>query len=220
MTTIWLVRHAETAAPTMYHGAESDVELGEHGKRQATAAAAWFAQLRPTAVVSSNMIRARDTAAPIAAACGVPHHIEPMLHERKVGPLSKMPRSEANHVWDETIARWLNDETSYAHPGMESFAELRDRTLPAFNRVAEAHAGGRVVVVCHGVVCKTLLLSILRGKSHRDWNAVGKIPNLAVSELVPDGELWRAERLLFLPPPVVAVNDAAASAADAWKTQA
>lgn len=220
MTTIWLVRHAETAAPTQFHGAESDVALGEHGKRQADAAAAWFAGLRPTAVVSSNMIRARDTAVPIAAACGVPHHIEPLLHERRVGPLAGLPRANADHIWEHTTERWLNDETSYAYPGMESFDELRDRTLPVFKKVAAAHAGGRVVVVCHGVVCKTLLLSILRGKSHRDWVALGKIPNLAVSELVPDGELWRAERLLFVPPPVVRVNDAAASALDALKTQA
>jgi probable phosphoglycerate mutase len=220
MTTIWLVRHAETAAPLQFHGAESDVELGEHGKRQAAAAAGWFAELRPTAVVSSNMVRARETAAPIAAACGVPHLIEPQLHERKVGPLSKMLRADADRVWEDTIARWLNGETGYAYPGMESFDELRNRTLPAFDRVAAAHAGGRVVVVCHGVVCKTLLLSVLRDKSHRDWVTIGKIPNLAVSELVPDGDRWRAPRLLFVPPPVLAVNAAAASAADAWKTQA
>ena len=30
---VWLARHAETAIPTTFHGAESDVELGEHGKR-------------------------------------------------------------------------------------------------------------------------------------------------------------------------------------------
>lgn len=220
MTTIWLARHAETAAPTMFHGAESDVALGEHGKRQTIAAAGWFAELQPTAVVSSGMIRARDTAAPIAAACGVPHHIEMPLHERRVGPLSKMPRANADHVWDYTTARWIDGETSYAYPGMESFDELRDRTLPVFERLAAAHAGGRVVVVCHGVVCKTLLLCILRGKSPRDWNAIGRIPNLAVSELVPDGDKWRAAHLLLVPPPVLAVNADAASDADAWKTQA
>jgi 2,3-bisphosphoglycerate-dependent phosphoglycerate mutase len=220
MTTIWLVRHAETSAPTTFHGAESDIDLGEHGKRQATAAAGWFAELRPTAVVSSAMIRARDTAAPIAAACGVPHLIEPMLHERKVGPLTTMPRANADHVWDYTTARWIAGETGYAYEGMESFDQLRDRTLPAFERVAKAHAGGRVVVVCHGVVKKTLLLSILRGMSHLDWNSIGRIPNLAVSELVPDGDKWRAQQLLIVPPPVRLVNEAAASAADAFKTQA
>lgn len=215
---VWLARHAETAVPTMFHGAESDVELGEHGRRQAGAAAGWFAEQRPTAVVSSAMIRARDTAAPIAAACRVPHLTEPQLHERRVGPLSRKPRAEADHIWEGTISRWLGGDTAYSYPGMESFDELRDRTLPAFERVVRAHPGGRVVVVAHGVVCKVLLLSILRGRSPADWVRIGKIPNLAVSELVPDGGLWRAERLLFVPPPVLAVN--AAAAPDPGKTEA
>ncbi|MBA4063786.1 MAG: fructose-2,6-bisphosphatase [Isosphaera sp.] len=218
MTTIWLARHAETAAPTRFHGAESDVDLGEHGRRQAAAAAGWFAALRPTAVVSSGMIRARDTAAPIAAACGVPHRIEPLLHERRVGPLAAMPRPEADRVWDETISRWLAGDTAYAYPGMESFDELRDRVVPAFRRAAGAHPGGRVAVVCHGVVCKVLLLSLLPGKGPADWVSVGKIPNLAVSELVSDGGGWRANWLLAVPPPVAAVN--AAAAPDPLKTQA
>jgi len=217
-TTIWLARHAETSAPTMFHGAESDIDLGEHGKRQAAAVTTWFAERTPTAVVSSAMIRARDTAAPIAAACGLPHLIEPQLHERKVGPLSGRPRAEADSIWDETIARWLTGETSYAFPGMESFDALRDRVLPAFERVATAHPGGRVVLVCHGVVCKVLLLTLLHGKSSADWLSLGRIPNLAVSELVPDGDKWRANELLLVPPPVQTVN--ATVPANPKKTQA
>jgi probable phosphoglycerate mutase len=204
--TIWIVRHAETATPTLFHGAESDIELGEHGKRQVTAAAPWFAELKPTVVVSSAMIRARDTAAPIATACGVQHLIEPLLHERRVGSLSRKPRAEADHIWDETIARWLAGETGYSYPGMESYDDVHDRVLPAFNRVIAAHTGGKVVIVCHGVVKKVLLLSLLRGKTPADWLRIGRIPNLAVSELVPDGEMWKTKRLLFVPPPVLAVN--------------
>lgn len=220
-TVVWLARHAETAAPTMFHGAESDVALGEHGKRQALAAAEWFTELRPTAVVSSAMVRAFDTAAPIAAACRVPHLVEPFLHERKVGPLSRMPRAEADQVWDATTARWVAGETSYSYPGMESFDELRARTLPAFERVVRAHPGGRLVVVCHGVVCKVLLLSILRGRGPGDWVNIGKIPNLATSELAPEADgLWRAEKLLFVPPPVRAANDAAGSDPTVRKTEA
>mgnify|MGYP000060609739 CR=1 FL=1 len=45
MTTIWLVRHAETSAPTTFHGAESDEVLSSLGERQAAAAAEWFAAL-------------------------------------------------------------------------------------------------------------------------------------------------------------------------------
>lgn len=206
MTIIWLARHAETAIPNVVHGAESDIELGEHGRRQAEAVAPWFRELRPTVVVSSAMRRARDTAAPIAALCGVPHEIETELHERHVGPFSQKSGAEVDVVWAETVRRWEAGEVTYAYPGMESFASIRDRVLAAFERIAVRHAGGRVVIVAHGVVCKVLLLSILHGRGPVDWTRLGRALNLSVSELVPDGPLWSANRLLEVPPPVLDVN--------------
>ena len=215
---VWLVRHAETAAPTLFHGAESDIELGAHGHRQAAAAVEWFAALRPTVVVSSAMRRAVQTAAPIAAGCGVPHLQEPLLHERRVGSLSRQPRDAADRVWEGTLARWLAGDTAHAVEEMESFDAVRDRTLPAFRRVVEAHPGGRVVVVCHGVVCKVLLLSLLRDYSAANWQTIGRAQNLSVSELVPDAGAWTARQLLMVPPPVAAVN--AAFADGVKKTEA
>ena len=205
---VWLARHAETAAPAMFHGAESDIELGAHGYRQAAAAVEWFAAFKPTAVVSSAMKRATQTAAPIAAGCGVPHLIEPQLHERFVGPLTRLSRAEADQVWDETTRQWTAGNTAYSFPGMESFDALRERVVPAFERVAAAHPGGRVVIVCHGVVCKVLLLSLLRGYGPEQWVSVGRVVNLATSEMVPDGDRWAARQLLVVPPPVAAVNAA------------
>lgn len=208
MTIIWLARHAETATPHLIHGAESDIGLGDHGRRQAAAAAGWFRDLAPTVVVSSGMRRALDTAAPAAAACGVPHEVEPQLHERHVGPFSQTTGPEVDAVWAETVRRWEAGEVGYAFPGMESFARIRDRALPAFERVAGRHAGGRVAIVAHGVVCKVLLLSVLRDYGPADWTRLGRALNLSVSELVPDGPLWRANRLLEVPPPVLGVNTA------------
>src|SRR5436309_841155 len=86
-TRVYLLRHAETANPAVFHGAESDVGLSERGHRQAEAIARYFAALGPDVVVSSAMRRARDTAQPIAAACGLPLIVEPELHERRVGVL-------------------------------------------------------------------------------------------------------------------------------------
>lgn len=206
MTTIWLTRHAETAVPTVFHGAESDIGLSDLGRRQARAAADWFRDLRPTAVVSSAMLRARDTAGPIAAACGVPHLVEPDLHERKVGSLSGTGFSMNAGPWPDTIARWAAGETAYTSHGAESFDALRDRLLPAFRRVAAAHPGGRVVVVAHGVVCKVLMLSLLPGWGVADWVRFGRVANLSVSELRLDGGSWAAGDLLRVPPPVAALS--------------
>src|SRR5262245_59766453 len=92
-TRVLLLRHAESANPTIFHGAESDVGLSERGRRQAEAVAAVLAARRPDRLISSAMRRARETAAPIATACGLPVQIEPALHERRVGALSGTPTS-------------------------------------------------------------------------------------------------------------------------------
>ena len=209
MTTIWLARHAESAAPTVFHGAESNIGLSELGRQQAEAAATWFKPHAPTVVVSSAMIRAKETAAPIAAACGVPHHIETELYERRVGELGGTSFSSQSGPWHETIHRWMAGDTSYTTPGAESFDELRDRLVPALERVARQFAGQRVVVVAHGVVCKVLLLTLLADRGPAGWQALGRVANLAVSKLQFDGTVWTAERLLEVPSPVAELTSAA-----------
>lgn len=206
MTTIWLTRHAETALPTVFHGAESDVGLSDLGQRQALAASPWFRDLAPTVVVSSAMIRAKATAAPIVAACRVPHVVEADLHERRVGVLTGSTFSLEGGPWAETIHRWAGGDTAFTTPGAESFDQLRDRLIPAFRRVAERFAGERVVVVAHGVVCKVLLLSLLPGYGPADWIRFGRVANLSVSELAREGTSWVARRLLEIPPPVAALT--------------
>lgn len=209
MTTLWLVRHAESAAPTVFHGAESDIGLSERGHRQAAAAAEWFAVHQPTAVVSSGMLRAVQTASPIAALRGIPHHWEPDLRERHVGELTGTSFSSHSGPWHDTIQRWMAGDTRYTTPGAESFDDLQARLLPAFERIATRFRGERTVVVAHGVVCKVLLLSLLPELGPAAWQKLGRVANLAVSELQYEGAQWRAARLLEVPPPVAALTPVA-----------
>ena len=205
---VWLLRHAETTAPHVFNGAESDVDISELGERQSAAVADWFTRHRPTAVVSSAMLRAVRTATPIAAACGVPHTTHSNLHERRIGSLAGMPFATQSGPWHDTIAAWTAGNTAFTTEGAESFDELVARLVPAWNEVCAAHPGGRVVVVAHGIVCKVLLVSLLEGKGMADWGVMGRSANLSVSELVPvlNGR-WKAEQLLHLPEPVAAVNE-------------
>ena len=205
---IWLTRHAETSDPTVFHGADSDVGLSELGTRQAEAAAAHFAPLGLTAVVSSAMLRARLTAGPVAAACGVPHLIEPELYERRIGHLAGSRTGAASGPWPDTVRAWEAGDLDFATPGAESYRQLQARLVPAFLRVAAAHPGGRVLVVAHGIVCKVLLLTLLDGYGPAAWNRLGRVANLSVSELVPAEPGWFAERLLQLPGPVAALAGA------------
>jgi len=197
-TRVFLLRHAEAANPLIFHGAESDVELSERGRRQAEALAPVLAARAPQVLISSAMRRAIETATPIARACGLELQIEPELHERRVGALVGTPTRGHDGLWPDTLRRWLSGDTSFALPGAESFDDIHRRVLPVWQRVTTEHAGKALVIVAHGVVCRVLLLSVLPGHSIGDWHDI-HIDNVAINELLHDGESWRALRLNDLP---------------------
>lgn len=197
-TRVLLLRHAESANPAVFHGAESDIGLSARGQRQAEAIAPVVAAVRPVVVVASAMRRALETAAPIAAACGVPLQVEPALHERRVGSLSGTSCHLADGVWPETLRRWVAGDTGHAPPGAESFDAIRDRVVPVWDRITAEHAERTFVVVAHGVVNRVLLLSRVEGLSVADWHRIGT-SNVAINELVRVDGRWQAVRLNEVP---------------------
>lgn len=201
-TRIYLLRHAETASPDVFHGAESDVELGERGFRQADDVAAYLVAKNITRIVSSGMKRALQTAAPIGQSCGLPIDVISAFHERKVGPLSGTPNQNPNGLWTQTLKQWLMGNTSFASENSESFDCMRNRLLPAWDAMIRQYPGERIAVVAHGMVIKVLLLSILPGWEVSQWEKFGPVPNVGVTELVRSEVGWNAIRMNEIPPPV------------------
>ena len=150
-------------------------------------------------VVSSAMQRALETATPIARSCGLPVRIEAELHERRIRALSGTPTQRPEGVWPDTLRRWMAGETAFAPPGAESFDDIRRRVLPVWERMTTECAGQTIVIVAHGVVCKVLLCTLLPGYSVADWQRIGPIHNVAISELLREAEQWRAVRINDLP---------------------
>ncbi|MBL8794321.1 MAG: histidine phosphatase family protein [Planctomycetia bacterium] len=200
LTRVWLLRHAETADPTVFHGAESDIGLSERGQRLAEELAPWIAAQRPDCIYASGMRRARDTAAPFARTCGLPVQVEPDLYERRVGVLTRQPFHAFDGLWEETLRRWIAGETGFAPEGAESFDEIQARVLPAWQRLTNRHAGQTLVVVAHGVVCKVLLTSLGVGFGIADWKRLGSVENLGLHELVGGAGRWQLLRLNYRPP--------------------
>jgi broad specificity phosphatase PhoE len=189
-TRILLLRHAETSAPDQFHGAESDVSLGDRGRAQAEAVALELAARRPDALVCSGMRRARETADAIARACGLVPEIQDALHERRMGFLSGRPKAESMPIYEAERTRWMAGDLDASHDGAESFAEVRDRVAPVFLDLAERWQGKTVVVVAHGLVIRVALTSLLDGFTPADFQRIG-ITNAAVNEILWDGERWR-----------------------------
>ena len=190
MTRILLLRHGETTAPDRFHGCESDVDLSARGQAQAGAAAALIAPLAPRAIYSSTLRRAVATAAPIARACGlVPRTVE-ALHERRMGPLSGAPRDEFWDIYEEAKSHWAAFDLDHSHPGGESFAEIRDRVVPAFTGLAAAHPGETIVVVAHGVVIRVLLCTLVEGLCPADFGSI-PLDYVRVHDLRVEDDTWR-----------------------------
>lgn len=197
-TRVLLFRHAETSDPTVFHGAESDIGLGLRGERQAERLAVYLATRKPDVLVCSAMRRARDTAAPVAVACGLTPEIEPELHERRLGGLSGLPSGDRSGPWMQTVQRWMQGDTAFSLLGAESFDEVRERVVGAWNRVTQRHAGKTIAIIAHGAVIKVLLLSIVPTHSPADWMRLGPIHNVTLHELVPAADFpeggWLLQR--------------------------
>jgi 2,3-bisphosphoglycerate-dependent phosphoglycerate mutase len=206
-THVYLMRHAETARPDVFHGYESDTDLGARGYRQAEAVAPVVAAFKPDGIVSSNMLRARRTAEPIAKACGLTLRTEADLHERKVGNMQGTPILGEFGVWPDTLARWTSGDTGYAPPGMESYVQIANRVLPVWDRVTREFSGKSLVIVAHGIVVRVILLSVVAGYNVADWPRLGRIANVSISELSGSGRSWKAERIGYVPDEVRRIHD-------------
>ncbi len=202
-TRLLIARHAETAAPERFHGAESNVGLSAWGERQAEILGDRLSREGASVVYSSAMLRAVRTAELVAQRCGLRHALEPALHERKIGPLSGATRAEGWATYAESRARWLEGDLEYSHQGGESFADVARRVTPVLNAIAGRHQGETVIVIAHGVVIRVALISLLDRFTHADFDRIA-IEFVSLSELHFDAAGWSLARLSE----VVAPSDA------------
>jgi probable phosphoglycerate mutase len=126
-----------------------DAQLNDVGRAQAAAAAAVLAELRPDAIVSSDLSRAADTAAALAARTGLPVTYDERLRERHFGRFQGRTLTEAAAEFPAAFARWRAGEPA---PGsdIESHDDLAKRVGEALLAAVERRAGGTVVVTTHG----------------------------------------------------------------------
>lgn len=112
-------------------------------------------------VYCSDLSRAVKSAEKIAG----PHECEPVrvpeLRERNFGIWENMSFLEIRDQYPVEFNDWADNPLQFSPPGGESTLDLRDRVLPAFNRILESHPGQCVAIVAHGGVNRVLLCHIL-----------------------------------------------------------
>jgi broad specificity phosphatase PhoE len=143
--TLLLVRHGQTEwnAAGLMQGHTSHVPLTELGHAQAAEAGRELAALHPGALISSDLLRARQTAEHCARATGLAVTTTPALREQGYGVLEGRPSRELWDVVDWTDPHWVAE-------GGESLAELYARVEGYVQELAASPPADVVALVTHG----------------------------------------------------------------------
>jgi broad specificity phosphatase PhoE len=171
-----LLRHGRTAwnAARRFQG-QTDIPLDETGRAQAAAVAPYLAELGLDAIVSSDLSRAAETAAAVAAVLGLPVRTDARLRESDLGPWEGLTAPEAAERLPAEYAIW---RAGGHRPSTETREHLADRAVPAIVSL-EAVA---VLVVTHGGTARAITGRLL-GLPVDTWTLVGPLGNCRWSVL-------------------------------------
>jgi broad specificity phosphatase PhoE len=148
--TILLVRHGETAGNASRVLQRADVPLNERGMRQAQQLARRLLKHGFVHILCSDLLRARMTAAPLAAYSGIAIEESPLLQERNFGDLRGVAYA------DLTEDPFGSD---FVPPNGEDWSTFHSRAADAFDFIVRRrrNVNGTLVVVTHGLVCRALV---------------------------------------------------------------
>jgi probable phosphoglycerate mutase len=148
--TILLVRHGETDGNAARVLQRPDVPLNERGLRQADQLARRLSAHGFVHILCSDLLRARMTAAPLAARSGIAIEESPLLQERNFGDLRGM-----------AYAALAEDPfgPDVAPPNGEDWPTFHVRVAEAFAFIVSRRrsTNGALVVISHGLVCRAVV---------------------------------------------------------------
>jgi broad specificity phosphatase PhoE len=172
---LWLVRHGQSTGNLAREAAyrdelheialparDADIPLSPHGEAQAAAFGHWLggrpAEQRPTFVLTSPFLRARETARLALDAAGgglrdLPVDVDERLRDRELGILEGLTwRGIAAKFPEEAERKARQGRFYHRPPGGESWADITLRLRSVYADMARELADERVLVVAHDAV--------------------------------------------------------------------
>ncbi len=214
----WRHGRTEWNLLSRFQGA-TDVPLDGVGRMQARAAAPSLARMEPTAIVSSDLGRAVDTARELAELTVLPVVEDPALRETDGGQWQGLTRGEIVERDHDLFMSWVAGH-DIRPPGGETRSEVVARVVRAVERhLTGLPDGATLVVVSHGGAIRGAIGGLL-GLAPDQWTALGVLSNGAWSVLnqvtlpaEPGGQpeaRWRLEEYnaAAAPGPALGADDA------------
>ena len=162
-TRILAIRHGQTAwnAQGIVQG-HTDIGLDALGLWQAQRLARALVDEELHAIYSSDLSRARETAAPLAARQGLTLRLDAGLRERGFGEFEGYSFAQVEQRWPHEAAAWRRRDADFGAPGGERLGDFRERALATVIRLAQAHRGQCIALVTHGGVLDALYRAATR----------------------------------------------------------
>ena len=157
VTRVLAIRHGETAwnVDSRIQG-QLDIPLNETGRWQARRLARAVAEEGISAVYSSDLLRAFETARSVARGCGQPINTDTGLRERGFGVFEGLTFREIEQRWPEQSERWRKRDPEFGPEGGEMLRDFYARCVETATRLAAAHPGETIALVAHGGVMDSL----------------------------------------------------------------
>ena len=182
MTTILLARHGETDwnRDGRWQG-HTDRPLNDVGQSQARALGAHLAGMQIDLLYSSDLARARQTAAAAERATGLEAILDADLREVDVGEWAGCTREQARERDPAWYQEWVDGAVA-GYRGGETYLELHRRSVRAFERILEAGAGRTTVVVCHGGNIRAIVSEVVGLGADQRWR-IAAVANCSVTAI-------------------------------------
>lgn len=156
---IYLVRHGVTAwnQDLRYQG-QTDVPLCDYGREQVKRLAARLAdRLEVDAFYTSDLSRAAETAAIVAAPHGLPVKRRADFREINFGRWEGLTATQIREQFADIYNEWLAKPLGVRPPGGETYAEVASRVRLGIAELVALHPGRNVVLVAHGGAIRCII---------------------------------------------------------------
>lgn len=139
------------------------IPLNDLGRRQAQRLASFIRNIGISALYSSDLRRALETARIIAERLGFEPVLDERLRERNIGSWQGLTPDEMQNWFPDEYAKLVQDPDNFRVPGGESRADVRRRMRAAFDDIIAQAAGETIAIISHTTAINALLSDLLPG---------------------------------------------------------
>ena len=181
------IRHGSTAySQERRYAGSRDVPLSAEGRRQCAALAAALRPFHAAAIYASPLARARESAAPIAAAQGLDVTLESDFREMGFGDWEGLTRDEVERRFPEDYTLWRTEPERFARPGGETLSAVAERVMRGLGELRATHLDETVILVSHAIVTRLIVLAALGLGPERLWSVEASLAGISEIEYRDD----------------------------------